>query len=256
MVNEVPVEEYLRGAVKDLIRTRGVTKKNMLTRDLNGTLRVPVKGRKHRLSLQASVPYDVLEKERHRQKVLHNLQTKDKGTFHTGGRTDVLEQAVTPLCADDPYMDQWSNPLLKRGVPRDQAHLTEVALSRTTAPTFVPAPERPFYVTGSGNKSAVLPNDLFDTIAEAEESGGVTRRHLSSTTRYGLPENCDDRIAGGDLPVPPVKAATLLPSSRTIRAHKMMTAKLNATAPTMRSAPSSSSGRRPGGYADSSDEDD
>ena len=43
---------------------------------------------------------------------------------------------------------------------------------------------------------------------------------------------------------------------RSVRAHKMMTAKLNATAPTMRSAPPSASGKRSGGYADSSDEDD
>ena len=208
------MEDCIRGAVKDLIRTRGATKRNMLTRDLNGSLRVPIKGRKHRLSLQASVPYDVLEKERHRQRVLHELLTKDKGTFQVGGRTDVLEDHVTPLCCGDTYMDQWANPLLKRGVPRDQAYLLEVALSRTTAPTLNPAPERPFYISASGNKSSVLPNDLFDTIQDAEEGGGVTRRHLGNTTRYGLSENCDDRVPGGDLPAPPVKAATLLPTSR------------------------------------------
>lgn len=272
-VNEVPVEDYIRGAVKDLIRTRGVTKKDAyLTRDLNGTLKVPVKGKKHRLSLQASVPYDVLEKERKRQKAIHDLLVKDKGSFHVGGKVRLLEDKVAPLCTDDPYMDQWSNPLLKRGVPRDQAHMREVALSRTTAPTFTPAPERPFYVTASGNKSSVHPNDVFDTIADAEESGGVVRRHLATTSRYGIPENCDDRVTGGDLPAPPMKAATLLPSNRygtsnqiydvvnvvtgrSVRAHKMMTQKLNATAPVTRSAPGTASGSRGGAY-DSSDEED
>jgi hypothetical protein len=214
-VNDTPVEEFLRGAVKDLIRTRGLTKqKNYMTRDLNGSLRVPVKGKKHRLSVQASVPYDVLEKERHRQKVLHDLKVKDKGTYQMGGKTDILVDKTAPLCTDDPYMDQWSNPLMKRGVPKDQAHMREVALSRTTAPTFNPPPEKPFYVATWGNKSAVHANDLFETIADAEESGGVTRRHIATTTRFGLPENCDDRVVGGDLPAPPIKAATLLPSTR------------------------------------------
>lgn len=52
-VNEVPVESYLRGAVKDLLKTKGMTKKG-LVRDLNGTLKVPLKGVKNRLSLQVS----------------------------------------------------------------------------------------------------------------------------------------------------------------------------------------------------------
>ena len=50
-VNDVPVETYLRGAVKDLLKTKGYTKKG-LVRDLNGTLKVPMKGVKNRLSLQ------------------------------------------------------------------------------------------------------------------------------------------------------------------------------------------------------------
>ena len=50
-VNEVPVEDYLRGAVKDLLKTKGLTKTG-LVRDLNGTLKIPLKGVKNRLSLQ------------------------------------------------------------------------------------------------------------------------------------------------------------------------------------------------------------
>jgi hypothetical protein len=51
-VNDVPVEQYLRGAIKDLLKTKGITKKGGLVKDLNGNLRIPLKGVKHRLSLQ------------------------------------------------------------------------------------------------------------------------------------------------------------------------------------------------------------
>lgn len=112
-------------------------------------------------------------------------------------------------------MDGWANPLLMRGVPKSQQHLIERALSRSTCPTYAgEREEKPFYLSVSGNKNPVLPNTLFDTILEAEESGGVTRRHLASTTRYGLTERCDARVSGGDLPAPPQKDATLKPSKR------------------------------------------
>ena len=45
------MEDYLRGAVKDLLKAKGI-KKTGLVKDLNGTLKVPNKGTKHRLSLQ------------------------------------------------------------------------------------------------------------------------------------------------------------------------------------------------------------
>lgn len=41
----------MRGAVKDLLKAKGI-KKTGLVKDLNGSLRVPNKGMKHRLSLQ------------------------------------------------------------------------------------------------------------------------------------------------------------------------------------------------------------
>lgn len=122
---------------------------------------------------------------------------------------------MTPLCLNDPYMDQWSNPLLMRGIPKSQEDLRERALSRSTCPTYSGEKiEKPFYLSVSGNKNSVLPNTLFDTIADAEESGGVTRRHLSNTTRYGLPDRCDDRTFGGELPAPPMKTELLKPSKR------------------------------------------
>ena len=50
-MNQKPVEEHIRGVVKDLLRTRGITKRG-LVEDINGTLKIPLKGQKYRLSLQ------------------------------------------------------------------------------------------------------------------------------------------------------------------------------------------------------------
>lgn len=49
--NEVPIEACIRAAVKDLLKTKGYNKKHM-TKDINGTLKIPFKGMKNRLSLQ------------------------------------------------------------------------------------------------------------------------------------------------------------------------------------------------------------
>lgn len=215
-VNDVPVEAYLRGAVKDLLASKGLTKKTGgLVRDLNGTLKIPMKGLKNRLSLQASVPYDVLEKERIRETIRHKLAMEGKDRdFHCGGKTAIIDNKADPLCVDDPYMDGWSNPMMKRGIPKNQKAMITKAHSRTTAISYHPDPAVPFYQSVSGNKNVVLPNNLFDTIAEAEENGGVTRRHIAKTARFGLAQSCDNRVLGGTLPVPPIKSATLMPSKR------------------------------------------
>lgn len=47
----LPVEEHIRGVVKDLLRARGVAHKG-LEEDIYGTKRVPLKGLKYRLSVQ------------------------------------------------------------------------------------------------------------------------------------------------------------------------------------------------------------
>lgn len=47
----MPVEEHVRGVVKDLLRTRGIAHTGMVT-DLNGTKKIPLKGLKYRLSIQ------------------------------------------------------------------------------------------------------------------------------------------------------------------------------------------------------------
>ena len=212
-VNEVPIEEYLRGAVKDLLRTKGMSKTKLI-RDLNGTLKIPYKGLKNRLSLQASAPYDCIKNAKRSEMILHKLLSMEPtSTFRVGGKTKILEQKVVPLSVGDAYMDRWSNPLLMRGVPTSQLQLTERAKSRTTLATFAPAPEQPFYISTSGNKSATLPNGLFDVIADALESGGVTQRHLGQSTRFGLSTNCDNRTPSSSLPMPPPKTSTLKAAS-------------------------------------------
>mmetsp|Transcript_97 Transcript_97/g.207 ORF Transcript_97/g.207 Transcript_97/m.207 type:complete len:443 (+) Transcript_97:157-1485(+) len=252
-VNDVPVESYLRGAVKDLLQTKGLTKKTGLVRDLNGTLKIPLKGMKNRLSLQASVPYDVLEKERIRETIRHKLAMEGKDhDFHCGGKTTIIDNKADPMCVDDPYMDGWSNPMMKRGIPKNQKAMIAQAHSRTTAVNFHPDPVIPFHQTVSGNKSVVLPNNLFDTIADAEENGGVTRRHVAKTARFGLTKNCDNRVLGGTLPVPPIKSATLLPTKRTIRAQRVKARVLSSTAPLMRPE---SNKQEMDPFADSSDDE-
>lgn len=252
-VNEVPVESYLRGAVKDLLKTKGYTKTG-LVRDLNGTLKVPLKGVKNRLSLQASVPYDVLEKERIRERIRHKIAMAGKDNeFNCGGKTTIIDNKADPLCVDDPYMDGWSNPMMKRGVPKSQKEMIAQATSRTTAVSFHPEPQVPFYKTVSGNKSVVLPNTLFDTIADAEENGGVTRRHIAKTARFGLTANSDNRVLGGTLPVPPIKSATLIPTKRTVRAQRVKSKILSSTAPLQR--PQSQNEQVPDPYCDSSDDE-
>lgn len=47
-----PVEEQIRVTVRDLLRTRNKLRHTGLVQDINGTLRVPLKGLKNKLSLQ------------------------------------------------------------------------------------------------------------------------------------------------------------------------------------------------------------
>jgi hypothetical protein len=49
----LPIEEHVRGVVKDLLRTRGIAHSGLVT-DLNGTKKVPLKGLKYRLSIQVT----------------------------------------------------------------------------------------------------------------------------------------------------------------------------------------------------------
>ena len=87
-----------------------------------------------------------------------------------------------------PFMDPWKNPYLVRGVPRSEAERRQADDGPLNK-----HPEVPYVTAVGGNKSAVLPNDIFDVIHEAETSGGVTFRHRARSRRFGVPDSCDDR---------------------------------------------------------------
>merc|ERR1711871_354665 len=93
-MKEVPVEQHLRGATRDLLRTRGYKKGAATMKyDYNGVLQVPLKGLKHKLSLQASAPYDAVEKQKKSDNILHNVISTDRNKkfFVSGGKTDIIK---------------------------------------------------------------------------------------------------------------------------------------------------------------------
>lgn len=216
-LNNVPVEDHVRGFVKDLLRTKGIPKKELVV-DMNGTRKVPYKGLKNRLSLQASAPYDSVEKEKQHERILHKVLTRGKGNWFAGGKVALLNKDPTPLNAGDPYFDPWANPMLVRGVPQSQKQFNEAAWTRQ--PLFNKPPEKAFYSRTGGNKSAVMPNDLFEVIAEAEETGGVAHRNLGTSRRFGVPDCCDNRPSGV-LPAPPPRASTLRPTHPKKNSYKI-----------------------------------
>ena len=215
---DVPVEDHVRGVIRDLLRTRGIPKSGLVP-DMHGSRRIPLKGLKTRLSVQASAPYESLDKEKSRKLALHKILTADKGSWFAGGKVRLLDQSAPPLNASEPYIDANLNPLLKRGVPRDQKQLLESARSQKAL--FDPPLERPFYQRSGGNKSSVMPNDVFDVIGDAEETGGVTQRKYGTTSRFGVPESCDARPPGGVLPAPPARASTLRTSRPRVNTYQI-----------------------------------
>lgn len=50
-MNSTKVEDHIRGVVKDLLRTRGISRTGFV-KSISGTRRIPYKGLKYRLSLQ------------------------------------------------------------------------------------------------------------------------------------------------------------------------------------------------------------
>lgn len=121
------------------------------------------------------------------------------------------------MAVGEPYMDPWANPMLVKGVPENQKQLLESA--RTQKPLFIKSFEKPFVSKVGGNRSSTLANDIFDVIAEAEESGGAIHRHLGTqTTRFGLPESVDARSSlrfeSDIIPKPPMKTSTTIKSTQ------------------------------------------
>lgn len=214
-IRNVPVEEHLRHGIKDLLRTKGVSKvglPKLLVKDINGTNRIPVQTVKGRLSLQASAPYEALDIQKKRDKILHKILLTDRECdFVACRKPDEASKPVPPLSVGDPFMESWANPMLMRGVPESQSSLLERAHTRSTAPTFAPPPEKPFVLAWTGNKSSTMPNELFDVIADATQSGGVLNRHLGKSVRFGVADSCDNRPLG-PLPAPPLRTTTLRPT--------------------------------------------
>ena len=203
---DTPVEDHVRNNIRDLLRTRGVSKTGLVV-DLNGSRKIPLRGLQSRLSIQASAPYDSLANDKKETQMVHNILTRNKGTWFAGGKTNIINHDEVPLSTGDPYVDANLNPLLKKGVPESQNQLLESA--RTQKALFDPPLDRPFYSRTGGNRSAVHHNGLFDVIGDAQESGGVTQRALGKSTRFGVPDSCDNRPPGGVLPEPPIRASTM-----------------------------------------------
>ena len=152
----------------------------------------------------------MIEQQKHRDRILHNILTTDPdNNFIAGGVTKVLEKPLAPLCEGDPYMDAWANPLLQRGIPEDQKQLHESSFNRKAL--FTKHPKVPYYTAAGGNRNSVLPNGLFDVIAEAEVTGGLTQRHKGDTAKFGLPAGADHRTRSGCLPTPPIRATAMRP---------------------------------------------
>lgn len=219
LVDDIPVEDHVRYAVKDLLRTKGIQKTGLVT-DLNGTRIIPLKTLKSKLSVQASAPYDTIKNEKTRTKLVHKLLTKGKGDWFAGGKTQLLvDQNYVPLSTGDPFFDQYSNPMLIRGVPESQQVLHQTCLTRK--PLFIKQLDKPFYSRTGGNKSNVLANDLFDAIADAEESGGTVSRHKGKSTRFGISDNCDNRPLD-TLPLPPSRPSLFRPSRPILKSKTLL----------------------------------
>ena len=159
-----------------------------------------------------------MEQEKRRTRVLHKILTAEKGSFQAGGKTSLINKSLAPLSVGNPYMDPWANPMLVKGVPRDQAQLMES--TRCFKPLFT-APftplEQPYFPRAGGNRSTALANDVFDVIAEAEETGGAAQRFRGTgTSRFGLSTNMDNRTDdSGTIPKPPIRTSVIKTSTKT-----------------------------------------
>ncbi|CBJ30452.1 conserved unknown protein [Ectocarpus siliculosus] len=199
-IRGVEVEQHLTISAKDLLRTRGYTKRGLEV-DLNGQQRIPLKGLESRRSVQAQDPYDLPKKAADLEDALSRLKRVGPREFHAGNRV-ALAPYQRGISGGTQFLDPWRNPFLVRGVPRDQAEMQR-PLNETTLGKF---PEKPFHVSVGGNKSTVLPNGIFDVILEAEQTGGVVRTQNGRTRRFGIPDTCDvndDVVPGSTLFFPP-----------------------------------------------------
>lgn len=219
-MNNIAIEDHVRGFVKDLLRTRTLSSKarSLLQPDLRGSHKIPLKGLQNHLSIQATSPYDICKQATKKQVELHRIITRGKGNFLAGGKTSLINNTALPLCTDDPFSDSYANPIAIRGVPKDQKQLNESTYSRK--PLFVTSQERPFYLRADGNKSTVHPNDIFDIIAVADETGGAVQRQLGTSTRFGVPDNADHRPKDNGAPLKLLRVSAKVPTRARVKTVK------------------------------------
>ncbi|GMH90537.1 hypothetical protein TrST_g9004 [Triparma strigata] len=160
----IPVEDHLRVGVKDLLRTRMATKARM-EKDLNGTLRVPVRP-SAKISLQATGPYDAVEQAKKMEAKLGKRRWQSHRNILGGGKTKDPPY-MRGISEGTPFLDMYKNPFFQRGEPDKPGDAKPV----------------PFYTTVGGNKSSAQPNGLFDVILEAEVEGNVPQKVRVRTMR-------------------------------------------------------------------------
>lgn len=178
----LPIEDHLRAGVSQLLRSRGYTKRGLVS-DLGGSRKVPVRPPHSRLSVQATSRYEVVEEQTRMDAKLNKMGFMGED-FLAGSRP--ADKPYKRGCNEGaPYRDPWRNPYLMRGIPTSQA---ELRMERTT---LGKAPAVHFHTSVGGNKSATLPNDRFDVMLDAETSGGVVLRHRHTSTRFGVADTCD-----------------------------------------------------------------
>jgi hypothetical protein len=228
-----PVEEYVRGYVRDLLRTRGIAKSGLVI-DLHGSRKIPLKGIKSRLSIQASSTYEFDKKENklHLQKDKLAYKLQGKTDFKSGGRTKILNQVTESMTNGDPYLDPWANPLLVKGVPKSQEEFNETAFTRKAL--HVTHLDRPFYTRADGNKSTCHPNGVFDIIADAEETGGAIQRQIGNTHRFGVPSTADKRPMK-EVPASPIRVSTIRKPRQKVIVHKIHVKPIHQSLTTMSS---------------------
>ncbi|GMH68266.1 hypothetical protein TL16_g04888 [Triparma laevis f. inornata] len=173
----IPVEDHLRVGVKDLLRTRMATKARM-EKDLNGTLRIPVRP-SAKISLQATGPYDAVEQAARMEDKLGKRRWQSHRNILGGGKTKDPPY-MRGISEGTPFLDMYKNPFFQRGEP-DKPGETPV----------------PFYTTVGGNKSSAQPNGLFDVILEAEVEGNVPQKVRVRTMRRE--ETMKSRSLGNDI---------------------------------------------------------
>jgi hypothetical protein len=197
----VPVEEHIQTGVMQKLREKGIQKKGLVV-DSNGSRRIPVKPAKSRLSIQATSEYDAVQKEEKMVEKLSRLQFTGQKDFSSGHKVHELPYR-RGLNEGSQYLEAWRNPYLMRGVPKNEAELKQ---GRTT---LGKAPMVHFHTAVGGNMSTALPNDLFDVILDAEDSGGVCRRLKGKAARFGVPDTADVREESESVGMfPPLRSAS------------------------------------------------